>query len=54
MLATVVGYILVAIIAYFVLRTVVGPICWLLRAVIVLFIIGGLFTLYLSLKTPRE
>ena len=54
MLATVVGYVLVAIIAYFVLRIFVGTIFWLLRAVIVVVIIGGLFTLYLSLKTPRE
>ena len=54
MLATVVGYILVALIAYFVLRVFLGTIFLLLRTVIVIVVIGGLFTLYLSLKTPRD
>lgn len=53
-LATVVGYILVAIIAYFVLRLFLGTIFWLLRTIIVVVIIGGLFMLYLNLKAPDE
>ncbi len=54
MLATVVGYILVALIGYFVLRIFLGTIYWLLRTIIVIVVIGGLFTLYLSLKAPRD
>ena len=53
-LATVVGYVLVAIIAYFVLRAFVGTIFWLIRTVVVIVVIGGLFMLYLSLKAPKD
>jgi hypothetical protein len=53
-LATAVGYVLVAIIAYFALRIFVGTLFWLLRTIIVIVIIGGLFTLYLKLKTPMD
>jgi presenilin-like A22 family membrane protease len=54
LLATVVGYILVALIGYFVLRMFLGTLFWLLRTIIVIVVIGGLFTLYLSLKAPRD
>lgn len=53
-LATVVGYVLVAIIAYIVLRTFVGTLFWLIRTIIVIVVIAGLFTLYLSLKAPKD
>lgn len=54
LLGTVVGYVLVALIAYFVLRLFVGTIFWLIRTLIVVVIVGGLFTLYLRLKLPRD
>jgi uncharacterized membrane protein len=53
-LATVVGYVLVAIIAYLVLRAFVGTIFWLIRTVVVIVVIGGLLMLYLSLKAPKD
>ena len=53
-LATVVGYVLVAVIAYFVLRMLFGTFFWLIRAIVVVVIIGGLFTLYVALKTPKD
>jgi hypothetical protein len=54
LLATAVGWVLVAIVAYFVLRFFVGTFFWLIRTVIVVLIVGGLFTLYLSLKSPKD
>jgi hypothetical protein len=53
-LATVVGYVLVAIIAYFVLRLVLGTIFWLIRTIVIIVVIGGLLLLYLNLKAPKE
>ncbi len=54
LLATLVGYVLVAIIAWVLLRFVLGTIFWLIRTVIVILVIGGLLALYLSLKTPKD
>ncbi|MDQ1422705.1 MAG: hypothetical protein QOD72_203 [Acidimicrobiaceae bacterium] len=54
LLGTMVGYILVAVIVYFVLRIFVGAIFWLIRTIIVVVILGGLFMLYLRLKLPRK
>lgn len=52
MLATVVGYALVAVIAYVVLKMFLGTIFWLLRSVLVVALLGGLLLLYLNLKAP--
>ncbi len=54
LLGTVVGYVLVAVIVYFVLRLFVGTIFWLIRTLIVVVIVGGLFALYLRLKLPKD
>ena len=54
LLATMVGYVLVAVIAYIVVRMMVGTIFWLTRTIIVVVIVGGLLTLYLNLKLPKE
>jgi uncharacterized membrane protein YdjX (TVP38/TMEM64 family) len=54
MLATVVGYALVAVVAYVALKMFVGTIFWLFRSVIVVAIIGGLLLLYLNLKAPDD
>ena len=54
LLGTVVGYVLVAVIAYFVLRLFIGTLFWLVRTIIVVVIIGGLFALYVRLKVPRR
>lgn len=53
-MATAVGYVLVAIIVYFVLRAFVGTIFWLIRTVVVVAVIGGLLALYLKLKLPKD
>jgi hypothetical protein len=54
LLATAVGWVLVAIIGYFVLRLFLGSFFWLIRTAIVILVIGGLFTLYVSLKSPED
>ena len=41
-------------IAYIVIRMIVGTILWLGRTIMVVVIIGGLLTLYLNLKAPKE
>ncbi len=53
LLATMVGYVLVAVIAYIALQLFIGTIYWLLRTIVVILVIGGLLTLYLKLKLPR-
>jgi heme/copper-type cytochrome/quinol oxidase subunit 4 len=51
-LATIVGYVLAAVLAYLAFRMFVGTVYWLIRTVIVIVAIGGLAALYLKLKTP--
>lgn len=53
-LATVVGYVLVAAIAYLGFRLFAGTIFWLIRTIIVVAVIGGLIALYLTLKSPPK
>jgi hypothetical protein len=53
-LATIVGYILVALIAWVVLGWVLGTFFWLIRTIIIVVLIGGLLMLYISLKTPKD
>jgi len=54
MLATMVGYLLVVVIAIVAFRFVLGTLFWLLRTVLVVVVIGGLLVLYLKLKTPDD
>lgn len=52
--ATVVGYVLVAVLAYFAFRIFLGTIYWLMRTAILFLAIGLLVTLYLKLKAPND
>ncbi len=54
LLATVVGYVLVALVAFWLLGAVIGTLRFVLRAVLTLVLLGGLLALYLKLKTPRS
>ncbi|MCU1396704.1 MAG: hypothetical protein JWM34_5132 [Ilumatobacteraceae bacterium] len=55
LLASVLGWVIVAIIAYFVLGALVGTILWVLRAVLVVVAILGLIWLYFKLKgDPKD
>jgi hypothetical protein len=51
-LATVVGYLIVIILAVLVLRFVLGTIYWLIRAFFIVIVLVGLLTVYLKLKSP--
>lgn len=54
LLATSVGYVLVGLIAYLLLRFFVGTLFWLIRSAIVLVILVVLLGIYLSLKLPKD
>jgi uncharacterized membrane protein YdjX (TVP38/TMEM64 family) len=53
-LASVLGWVIVAIIAYFVLGALVGTILWILRTLLIVVAIGGLIWLYFKLKSPKD
>ena len=53
-LATVVGYVLLAVIVWFLFGWLVGTVLWVLRTVLIIVVVLGLFTLYLKLKTPKD
>jgi hypothetical protein len=52
--ATAIGYGIVVLIAFFVLRLFVGALFGLIRAMVVLVVIGALVVLYLRLKLPGD
>jgi uncharacterized membrane protein YdjX (TVP38/TMEM64 family) len=51
-LATIVGYFLVAVIVLVLFNSVVGTILWLFRLLVIVVVILGLVTLYFKLKSP--
>jgi len=51
-LASIVGYLIVAIIVIVLFNVVVGTIVWLVRTLLVVVAILALITIYLRLKTP--
>jgi hypothetical protein len=53
-MATVVGWVLVVIVALVVARWVLGSILWLFRWALILVVVGALLTLYLRLKLPKD
>jgi hypothetical protein len=52
LLATIVGYVIVALVVLFLLQFVIGTIFWLLRALVVIVILVALVTIYAKLKSP--
>ena len=53
-MATIVGYAIVAIVAFFVFRFVLGTIYWLIKTLVIIVAILALLTLYLRLKSPPD
>ncbi|HEX2786185.1 MAG TPA: hypothetical protein VHN36_21605 [Ilumatobacteraceae bacterium] len=51
-LATIVGYLIVIVLAVVVFRFVLGTIYWLLRAFFIVIVLVVLLAAYLRLKTP--
>jgi hypothetical protein len=54
LLATVVGWVLVAALVWFGLRFVLGTVFWILRSILVILVILGLAWAYLALKAPSD
>ncbi len=52
--ASAIGWVIVIVIIWIVLRVVIGTLFWLLRAVLVIGAIVGLVALYLWLKDPPD
>jgi len=53
-LATIVGWVLVGVVVWVLLRFVLGTVFWLLRTALVVVVIVGLLWLYLTLKSPPD
>ncbi len=54
LLATAIGYAIVAIVAIWLLGAVAGIVAWLFRTIVVVALLVGLIYLYLRLKAPDE
>jgi hypothetical protein len=52
LVATIVGYVIVALVVLFLLQFVIGTIFWVLRALVVIVILLVLVTIYAKLKSP--
>jgi membrane protein YdbS with pleckstrin-like domain len=52
LLATIVGYLIVIVIAIVLLRFVLGTILWVIRAILIVVVLLALITVYLRLKAP--
>jgi hypothetical protein len=53
-LASVVGWLVVGIIVWFLFGWLVGTILWILRTILIVVVILGLITIYFKLRGPRE
>lgn len=53
LLATIVGYVILALVVIWLFNFVAGTIYWILRTIIAIVVILALITLYLKLKTPK-
>ena len=51
-LATVVGYVLVAVVVVILFNFIIGTLFWLIRTVLIIVALLGLLTIYLKLKSP--
>ena len=52
--STIVGWLIVAVIAWLVLSSVIGTIRWLLRGVVLIALLVGLLWLWAYVKTPKD
>jgi hypothetical protein len=52
LLATIVGYIIVALVVLILLRFIVGTVFWLIRAFVLVIVLLALLVIYLRLKSP--
>ena len=53
-LATVIGWVIVALIAFWVFGLVLGTLAWLIRSFLMFLVLAGLVVAYLALKSPPK
>jgi hypothetical protein len=53
-LATIIGWVLAAIVLWFALRFIVGTVGFVIRGVVLIVVIVGLLWAYLALKAPDD
>ena len=53
-LATLVGYVIVAIVVLLLFHFIIGTILWLFRTLVIVVVLLGLLTIYLKLKSPPD
>ncbi len=53
-LATIVGWLIVAVLGWWLLGVVLGTLRWVIRSILVVALLLGLLWLYLSLKVPSD
>jgi hypothetical protein len=53
-LATIIGWVLTAIVVWFALRFILGTVGFVVRGVVLIIVIVGLLWVYLALKAPDE
>jgi hypothetical protein len=53
-LATIIGWVLAAIVVWFVLRFILGTVGFVLRGILLIVVIVGLLWAYLTLKAPDD
>jgi hypothetical protein len=53
-LATIIGWVLAAIVVWFALRLILGTVGFVVRGVVLIVVIVGLLWAYLALKVPDE
>jgi uncharacterized membrane protein YdjX (TVP38/TMEM64 family) len=51
-LATLVGYVIVAVVVVVLFNFIIGTIFWLVRTLLIVVALLGLLTIYLKLKSP--
>ena len=52
LLATIVGYVLVAVVVVVLFNFIIGTIFWLVRTLLIIAVVVGLLMLYLHLRSP--
>lgn len=53
-LATVVGWLIVVLLAFWAFGFILGTLRWLIRSLLMFLILGGLLVAYLALKDPPK
>jgi hypothetical protein len=53
-LASLVGWAIVAVVAWWLLGAVLGTVLWVVRSLVWVVIVGGLIWAYLALKAPSD